>query len=36
LEHGLTYNLKPTFYAALKSHVRRLKELGRPVASTAA
>ena len=30
-EYGLTYNLKPTFFAALKSHIRRLKELGRPL-----
>lgn len=36
IEHGLSYNLKPTFFAALKSHVRRLKELGRPVVSAAA
>ncbi|HSF88796.1 MAG TPA: acyl-CoA desaturase [Saprospiraceae bacterium] len=35
-EYGLTYNLKPTFFAALKSHVRRLKELGRPVVTAAA
>ena len=35
-EHGLNYNLKPTFFAALKSHVRRLKELGSPVAAVAA
>ena len=28
-EFGLTYNLKPTFFNALASHVRRLKELGR-------
>lgn len=35
-EHGLNYNLKPTFFAALKSHVRRLKELGRPVMPVAA
>lgn len=31
LEYGLNYNLKPTFRAALKSHVRRLKELGQPM-----
>ncbi len=28
-EFGFTYNLKPTFFNALRSHVRRLKELGR-------
>jgi linoleoyl-CoA desaturase len=28
-EFGLSYNLKPTFLAALASHVRRLRELGR-------
>lgn len=36
IEHGLSYNLKPTFFAALKSHVRRLKELGKPVMPVAA
>jgi linoleoyl-CoA desaturase len=35
-EFGLSYNLKPSFRAALRSHVRRLKELGRPIMSTAA
>jgi linoleoyl-CoA desaturase len=30
-EYGINYNLKPTFFAALKSHVRRLRELGRPL-----
>lgn len=30
-EFGLSYNLKPTFRAALKSHIKRLKELGRPI-----
>jgi len=30
-EFGLSYNLKPTFRAALRSHIRRLKELGRPL-----
>ena len=30
-EFGLSYNLKPTFMAALKSHIQRLKELGQPV-----
>ena len=30
-EYGLNYNLKPSFTAALLSHIRRLKELGRPV-----
>lgn len=29
-EYGLKYNEKPTFRAALVSHVRRLRELGRP------
>lgn len=29
-EYGLKYNEKPTFRAALASHVRRLRELGRP------
>lgn len=29
-EDGLKYNEKPTFRAALVSHVRRLRELGRP------
>ena len=28
-QFGLTYNLKPTFFNALASHVKRLKELGR-------
>ena len=28
-EFGFTYNLKPTFLNALRSHVRKLKELGR-------
>ncbi len=28
-EFGFTYNLKPTFFNALVSHIRRLKELGR-------
>ncbi len=28
-EFGLTYNLKPTFFNAFASHVKRLKELGR-------
>ncbi|MBP7408579.1 MAG: acyl-CoA desaturase [Flavobacteriales bacterium] len=30
LEFGLKYNLKPSFFAALASHARRLKQLGRP------
>ena len=30
-EYGFTYNLKPSFMAALISHVHRLKELGRRV-----
>jgi linoleoyl-CoA desaturase len=29
-EFGFNYNLKPTFMKALYSHIRRLKELGRP------
>jgi linoleoyl-CoA desaturase len=29
-EHGVPYNTHPTFFGALGSHVRRLKELGRP------
>jgi len=29
-EFGLTYNLKPSFFYALASHIIRLKELGRP------
>jgi linoleoyl-CoA desaturase len=28
IEFGINYNLKPTFFAALASHVRKLKELG--------
>jgi linoleoyl-CoA desaturase len=28
LEFGIVYNVKPTFLKALKSHVKRLKELG--------
>jgi linoleoyl-CoA desaturase len=28
-EFGFTYNLKPTFVDALRSHIKRLKELGR-------
>jgi linoleoyl-CoA desaturase len=28
-EFGLTYNLKPSFFSALGSHIRRLKQLGR-------
>ncbi len=35
-EFGLSYNLKPTFLAALKSHIQRLKELGQPVQPTPA
>lgn len=36
-EYGLPYNLKPTLGAALLSHARRLKELGRtPVVAKAA
>jgi linoleoyl-CoA desaturase len=35
-EFGLNYNLKPTFMSALKSHIRRLKELGRPITANAA
>jgi len=30
-EFGLVYNLKPTFFNAFASHIRRLKELGRPL-----
>ena len=30
VEHGLVYNMKPTLRAAVMSHVRRLRELGRP------
>jgi linoleoyl-CoA desaturase len=29
-EFGCTYNLKPTFRNAIYSHLKRLKELGRP------
>jgi linoleoyl-CoA desaturase len=29
MEFGIEYNVKPTFLKALKSHVKRLKELGR-------
>ena len=29
-ELGLTYNLKPTFFNAFASHIRKLKELGQP------
>lgn len=29
-EFGLFYNVKPSFFAALKSHIARLKELGQP------
>ncbi len=32
-EYGFPYNEKPTFGAALVSHVRRLRELGRPAVS---
>lgn len=32
-EYGLVYNLKPSFRAALRSHIRTLKLLGRPVVS---
>lgn len=32
-EFGLVYNVKPTFLKALKSHVNRLKELGRETKS---
>jgi linoleoyl-CoA desaturase len=34
-EFGYTYNLKPTFYDAFRSHVQRLKELGRPLQNVA-
>lgn len=30
-EFGLYYNVKPSFFAALKSHIGRLKELGQPI-----
>lgn len=30
-EFGITYNLKPTFFGAFISHVKRLKTLGRPL-----
>jgi linoleoyl-CoA desaturase len=30
-EFGFNYNLKPSFVNALSSHIRRLKELGKPV-----
>lgn len=33
-DFGLTYNLQPTFWEALKSHVRKLKELGNPALAT--
>jgi linoleoyl-CoA desaturase len=33
-EYGFFYNLKPTFFSALKSHVKRLKELGKPSVET--
>jgi linoleoyl-CoA desaturase len=33
-DFGLTYNLKPTFFSAFASHVRRLKALGRPPVTT--
>lgn len=36
LEHGLPYNVKPTLGAALRSHVRRLRELGDPFARSKA
>jgi len=29
-EHGVPYNSYPTFWSAMGSHIRRLKELGRP------
>jgi hypothetical protein len=29
-EFGYNYNLKPCFLASLKSHIKRLKELGDP------
>ena len=32
-EFGLSYNLQPTFLSALRSHILRLKELGRPTAA---
>jgi linoleoyl-CoA desaturase len=33
-QFGFNYNLKPTFMNALHSHIRRLKELGRPALNT--
>lgn len=30
-EFGYVYNLKPSFVAAISSHIKRLKELGRPI-----
>jgi linoleoyl-CoA desaturase len=30
-EFGFTYNVKPSFHYALSSHIRRLKELGKPL-----
>jgi linoleoyl-CoA desaturase len=35
-EHGVPYNNIPTFGAALASHVRRMKQLGRPAAARVA
>ncbi|MBP7238744.1 MAG: acyl-CoA desaturase [Saprospiraceae bacterium] len=35
-DFGLTYNLKPRFRDALRSHIRMLKVLGRPAQTTAA
>lgn len=29
LEYGIVYNLKPSFRSALRSHIRKLKQLGR-------
>jgi len=33
-EFGYPYNLKPTFIQAIRSHIRRLKELGRPISNS--
>ncbi len=30
-EFGITYNVKSTFFVALKSHIKRLKELGKSI-----
>ncbi|MGZ3749879.1 MAG: fatty acid desaturase family protein [Mucilaginibacter sp.] len=35
LEYGLFYNVKPTFFKALGSHIERLRQLGKPQARLA-